>query len=283
MWRRPGAALGRARDLALGAQALRRSLRPGPALSIAGDIGPHRRWATAATTLQELTAIRRAFGGTVNDVVLAVITAAFRDLLLARGDPVEGVEVHSLVPVSVRSADDHSPNNQVATMFANLPVGVADPVERLDAVRHHLDQLKSSHEADASDALFELAGWTPPAVYALALRSASVAMRRLPQHNVHTVTTNVPGPQFPLYALGRELLEYLPYVPLSQGARIGVAIVSYNGQVRFGVTGDYDTMPEVPWFCTRIEAAVAELAARAQRTETRARATRRSTKRARAS
>ena len=77
---------------------------------------------------------------------------------------------------------------------------------------------------------------------------------------MHTVTTNVPGPQYPLYALGREMIEYLPFVPLSQGVRIGVAILSYNGQVRFGVTGDYDTVPEVDWFCQRIEAAVQELA-----------------------
>ena len=277
MWRRPRATLDRLRDITRGAQALQQSLRPAPALSITGDIGPHRRWATAATTLADLKAIRTALGGTVNDIVLAAITGAFRDLLLERGDPVDGVELHTLVPVSVRTADDHAPNNQVATMFAHLPVGIADPVARLDAVRHHLDDLKSSHEADASDALLELAGWTPPAMYALMLRSASVAMRRLPQRRVHTVATNVPGPQFPLYALGRELLEYLPYVPLSQGARLGVAIVSYNGQVRFGITGDYDTMPEVTWFGTRIEAALGELAERA------ARATRRSTRRARAS
>ena len=88
-------------------------------------------------------------------------------------------------------------------------------------------------------------------------------MRRVAQRSVNTVTTNVPGPTSPLYALGRKLLEYLPFVPLSQGVRIGVAILSYNGQVRFGVTGDYDTVPEVPWFCARIEAAIAELSERA--------------------
>lgn len=261
--RRPGAALGRMLDVARGAQALQRSLRSAAALSITGDIGPHRRWATAATTLAEIKAIRSVLGGTVNDIVLTAITSAFRDLLLERGETVDGVELHTLVPVSVRATDDHSPNNQVATMFASLPVGIADPVERLAAVRAHLAELKFSHEADTSEALFAIAGWAPPALYALLLRSASIAMRRLPQHTVHTVTTNVPGPQFPLFALGRELLEYLPYVPLSQGARIGVAIISYNDQVRFGVTGDYDTVPEVAWFGTRIEAAITELADRA--------------------
>jgi len=96
------------------------------------------------------------------------------------------------------------------------------------------------------------------------LRWGAAALRRSPQRNVNTVTTNVPGPQFPLYALGREMVEYLPFVPLAQGVRIGVAILSYNGQVRFGVTGDYDTVPEVAWFCSRIEACIGELTERAQ-------------------
>jgi diacylglycerol O-acyltransferase len=248
-------------DVAHGGLALSRDLRPAPALSIEGAIGPHRRWAFARTTLDELKAIRGVLGGTVNDVILAVITSAFRDLLLARGDPVDGMVVRSLVPVSVRLAGDRTQNNQVAAMIAELPVGFADPVERLEAVQRHMTSLKASHETEASGALNSLARFTPPMLYALGLRSATVAVRRVPQRNVNTVTTNVPGPPMPLYALGRELLEYLPFVPLSQGVRLGVAILSYNGGVRFGVTGDYDTMPEVEWFGQRIEAAVAELVA----------------------
>ena len=148
-------------------------------------------------------------------------------------------------------------------MIAELPVGVADPVERLEATRRQMDTLKASHQAEASETMYSLAGFAPPMLYAVALRSATAALRRLPQRSVHTVTTNVPGPQYPLYALGREMVEYLPFVPLSQGVRIGVAILSYNGQVRFGVTGDYDTVPEVDWFCRRIEAGIAELTERA--------------------
>jgi diacylglycerol O-acyltransferase len=250
-------------DVASGGLALSRELRPAPSLSIEGAIGPHRRWAFARTSLDELKEIRRVLGGTVNDVILSVITSAFRDLLLARGDPVDDVAVRSLVPVSVRTADDRTQNNQVAAMIAELPVGIADPVERLEAIQRHMATLKGSHEADASDALNSLARFTPPMLYALGLRSATAAVRRVPQRNVNTVTTNVPGPPMPLYALGRELVEYLPFVPLSQGVRLGIAILSYNGGVRFGVTGDYDTVPEVEWFCQRIEAAVAELVARA--------------------
>jgi WS/DGAT/MGAT family acyltransferase len=250
-----------------GALALGRELQPAPTLSIEGAIGPHRRWAAARAHLDELKAIRGALGGTVNDVVLAVIAGAFRDLLLARGDPVDGAVLRSLVPVSRRAADDHTASNQVSVIIAELPVGVADPVERLAATRREMDTLKASHQADASDALNSLVGFTPPMLYAFGLRSVAAAMRRAPQRSVNTVTTNVPGPQYPLYALGREMLEYLPYVPVSQGVRIGVAILSYNGQVRFGVTGDYDTMPEVDWFCRRIEAGIAELAVTAKRDE----------------
>ncbi len=265
--RRPLRTVSSFRDLVQGGIAFGRDLRPTPALSIEGAIGPHRRWAVARTSLAELRAIRGVLGGTVNDVVLAAITGAFRDLLLERGERVEGVALRSLVPVSVRAPDDHTPNNQVAAMVAELPVGIADPVDRFAAIHEHLAALKASHQAEASEAMNALAGLTPPLLTALGLRLATAAMRRVPQRNVNTVTTNVPGPPSALYALGREMLEYLPYVPLSQGVRIGVAILSYNGQVRFGVTGDYDTVPEVQWFCGRIEACVAELGERAASVE----------------
>ena len=260
---RPRESYSALRSIANGAVALTRGLQPAPMLSIGGAIGPHRRWATARADLDELKAIRRTFGGTVNDVVLAAIAGAFRDLLLARGEPVDGATVRTLVPVSVRAAGDHTANNQVSAIIARLEVGVADPVERLDATRRQMEALKASHEADAGEFLSTLAGFTPPMIQALGLRSVAAWLRRVPLNTVNTVTTNVPGPQYPLYALGREMVEYLPYVPLSQGVRLGVAILSYNGLVRFGITGDYDTMPEVDWFCRRIEAGIAELTERA--------------------
>jgi diacylglycerol O-acyltransferase len=259
--RRPQRAVRAARDFVQGTTELGRELRPTPNSSIDGTIGPHRRWAVARTSLDEVREIRREFGGTVNDVVLAAITGAFRDLLLERGERVD-VELRSLVPMSVRSAGDHAPSNQVAMMIAELPVGIADPIERLTEIVSRMAALKASHRAQASGTMNSLAGFTPPMLYALGLRSASAALRHVPLRSVHTVTTNVPGPRTPLYALGREMLEYLPFVPLSQGVRIGVAILSYNGQIRFGVTGDYDTVPEVPWFCSRIEACMAELGER---------------------
>jgi WS/DGAT/MGAT family acyltransferase len=258
--RRPRAAATALWDSMQGAVAIGRELVPAPALSIEGPIGPHRRWASGRASLEDLKQIRGVLGGTVNDVVLAVITGAFRDLLVSRGDPVDHVVLRSLVPVSVRPTDDHTANNQVSASIVELPIGVADPLERLEATRRQMDALKASHQADASGAVTSMAAFTAPMLYALGLRSGTTASRYLSQRSVNTVTTNVPGPRYPLYALGREMLEYLPFVPISQGVRIGVSILSYNGKVRFGVTGDYDTMPEVEWFCRRIEAGVAELA-----------------------
>jgi WS/DGAT/MGAT family acyltransferase len=220
----------------------------------------------ARAELAELKAVRSALGGTVNDVILAVITGAFRDLLIARGDAIDGGVLRTLVPVSLRAAGDHTSNNQVSAIIAELPIGVADPVRRLAATRLQMDGLKSSHQVEAGEVVMSLVGLVPPTLYAVALQTATAALRRFPQRSVHTVTTNVPGPRTPLHALGREMLEYLPFVPLSQGLRVGVAILSYNGQVCFGVTGDYDTVPEVDWFCTRIEAGVAELTKRARPT-----------------
>ena len=259
---RPRHVAGVVHDVVGGAMALRRDLRPASALSIEGAIGRHRRWAVARSGLEELTAVRAVLGGTINDVVLAVITGAFRELLLARGDRPEATVLRSLVPVSIRAPGDRTANNQVAAMIVELPVHVADPAERLIAVRYEMNRVKASHETAATSALGSLARFVPSMLFAFGLQSTTAVLRRAPQRRVNTVTTNVPGPQVPLYALGREMLEYLPFVPIAQGLPIGTAVISYNGQVRFGVTGDYETVPELAWFCTRIEAGISELTRR---------------------
>jgi diacylglycerol O-acyltransferase / wax synthase len=216
------------------------------ALSIKGAIGPHRAWAHADVALAEVKAVGRAFGGTVNDVVLAAITGGYRNLLIERGDDVDTAVFRSLVPVSTRRDDGHGvPDNRVSAMLYELPVGVADPVERLRLVQQQIGALKGSRMAEAGAALTEMADLAPPAAIGTVSRLASRAMRRLPQPSINTVTTNVPGPQFPLYCLGREMVEYRPFVPIFHGLRVGTAIMSYNGRVSFGVTGDYATTPQV--------------------------------------
>jgi WS/DGAT/MGAT family acyltransferase len=243
-----------------------RILVPAKPVSVDGSIGPHRRWAAARCSLDDAKTIRTAFGGSVNDVILAAITGAFRTVLIERGDPVgDDVVLRSLVPVSVRRPDDHSANNQVSLMIAELPVGIDDPLERLSAVRRQMSALKSSHQITAGSAVVATAAFLPPVLFVLGARAAMSVLRKIPQYSVNTVTTNVPGPQFPLFALGREMLEYLPFVPLSEGIRIGIAILSYNGQLTFGITGDYDTAPDVHFMAEQIEAEMTGLRTRARR------------------
>jgi diacylglycerol O-acyltransferase / wax synthase len=233
------------------------ALRPTPRTTLDGTIGPHRRWTFSATSLADVRTIRRAFGGTVNDVVLAAVTSAFRDLVVARGEEPDHVALRTLVPVSVRDETGHGVfDNRVSAIFLDLPVHVEDPLERLAAVHEQMDHLKQSHEADAGEALTHLAGAVPAALTAQATRLVSRLASRVPQRTMNTVTTNVPGPQFPLYLAGHELLEYLPFVPLGPGVRIGVAILSYNGQIRFGITGDYDTVPDIDVLADGVDAGV---------------------------
>jgi diacylglycerol O-acyltransferase len=230
-------------------------VRPPEHTALNGPIGPHRRWDWARARLSEVGEIRRALGGTVNDVVLAAIAGGFRDLLLSRGEPAEGT-VRSLVPVSVRARTDAGiPDNRVSAIFADLPVGIADPVARLRAVTAQMNRLKAAHEAEAGEALTSLAGFAPEVVLSLGGRLGT----RAPQRNVTTVTTNVPGPQVALYLAGRRMLETFPYVPLGGHVRIGVAIYSYDGGLGFGVTGDYDAAPDIGVLCAGIERAVGDL------------------------
>ena len=239
-------------------------LRPPRASSLNGPIGPHRRWDVARSRLSEVKLIRNAFGGTVNDVVLTAIAGGFRELLASRGERTDRV-VRSLVPVSVHPADEHGEyNNRVSAIFADLPVGIEDPVERLVSMTRQMEHLKRSHEAVAGDVLVGLSGFAPAMLLTLALRVAT----RMPQRSVNTVTTNVPGPQRPLYAAGRRMLECFPYVPLAGHVRVGVAIFSYDGALGFGVTGDFDRAPDIGVLCRGIECSIAELveAARARQT-----------------
>lgn len=243
-------------DLRTGMPTLAKVATPVTGVELNGPIGPHRRWDRARTQLADVKKVRAAHGGTVNDVVLTVIARGFRDLLLSRGAPVEDRIVRTLVPVSVRAPDQKGvPNNQVSAMFADLPVGLDDPVDTLASIRAQMDGLKESKQAVAAEVLSSMAGFAPPVWLAMGARAAA----RATQTNVNTVTTNVPGPQTPMYARGRRMIEAFPYVPLSNGVRVGVAIFSYDGQLNYGVTGDYDTAPDIDVVCRGIEAGMQQL------------------------
>ena len=254
-------------DVAKGVRSLSGLVSRTPESTLNGPIGPHVRWAWARSTLADVKLVRAGLGGTVNDVVLAAITNGFRELLQSRGESTDRV-VRTLVPVSVRAKGSGGPaggdgtfNNKVSAMFAALPVSIDDPRERLDAIRAQMADLKESNQAVAGEALTSLTGFAPPELLALGTRVFS----RIPQRNVNTVTTNVPGPQFPLYAAGRKMLEAFPYVPLAGSVRIGVAIFSYNGMISFGVTGDYDTTEDIAVLCDGIEQGMAEMIKLAER------------------
>lgn len=261
----PRHAVEQAREAAKGLAGLAGLIRPTPPSSLNGPIGPHRRYAWATTSVDDIKRIRKSLGGTFNDVVLAAITGGFRALLESRGEPTDRI-LRTMVPVSVRPRDargvavgDGSMANRVSAMFAELPVAMADPVARLHSLSAQLADLKDSRQAVAGEALTSLSGFAPPALLALGARIATKAAQR----NVNTVTTNVPGPQIPLYVLGRKMLSAYPYVPLAGQIRIGIAIFSYDGQVTFGVTGDYDSAPDIDVLCRGIEAEMNALSAAA--------------------
>ena len=235
-----------AASTATGALRFTESLSPTGPLSIEGPVGPHRVWAHASASLAAVKTVRTAFGGTVNDVVLAAVSGGYRALLLERGDDVETATVRSLVPVSTRSEDARGvPDNRVSALFIDLPVHVADPVDRLQAVREQMAGLKTSGIAEAGQVMASASDLVPPMVLGAVSRTVIRSMHRFWQQSLNTVTTNVPGPQLPLYCLGHEMLEYRPFVPISHGLRVGTAILSYNDRLFFGVTGDYRTMPDV--------------------------------------
>ena len=243
-----------------------RHLGSTPPLSIEGTIGPHRVWAHSSASLDDVRRIRKEFGGTINDVVLAAVTNGYRELLRSRGEDLTTAVVRTLVPVSVRSESARGTfDNRVSAILYELPVAVDDPVERLWKVEHEMDALKASHMADAGDLVTTLGNLAPPMLVGTLSRLGTRLMHQLPQRSVNTVTTNVPGPQFPLYCLGRRMLEYRPFVPISHGVRVGTAILSYDGNLAFGVTGDYDSAPDVDVLAQAIATGIDELRERAEK------------------
>ncbi len=257
----PRLAWHQAAEIARGFTSMAGVVRPTPLSSLNGPLGPHRRYAWAGTTVDEVKRVRKSLGGTFNDVVLAAITRGLRDLLLERSESVDRV-VRTLVPVSVRPRDasgmavgDGTLANRVSAMFAELPVGIDDPVERLASITTQMAGLKDSNEAVAAEALTSLSGFAPPMLLALGMRLAT----RVAQRNVNTVTTNVPWPQFPLYVRGRRMQKAYPYVPLASQVRVGVAIFSYDGQVTFGITADRDSTPDLDVLVRGIERGMTEL------------------------
>jgi diacylglycerol O-acyltransferase len=257
----PGPTLAAARDSveALGEVAWQ-GLNPAPDTPLNVPIGPHRRILWVENELADFKEIKNALGGTVNDVVLAVVTAAMRRWLRSRGVRTEGLELRALVPVSIRSESDHSgTGNQIAAMRGPLPVYCDEPLECLKIVREEMQGLKESKQALGAEVIAGLQDFAPPTLLAQASRlNFSTRLFNL-------IVTNVPGPQFPLYLLGREMLEIVPIAFLPENHALAIAIMSYNGKVDFGLLGDYDAMSDLEEFGQMLEESLAELLKQARK------------------
>src|SRR5918992_2619691 len=244
------------RDAAVGVGAMAwAGLNPAPPSPYNRPIGPHRRFTWTRAQLADLKAIKNELGGTVNDVVLTTVTGGLGRHLRRRGHDTDGLELKAMVPVSVRSDLEHGElGNRVAAMMAPLPVWCQEPLARLEIVHESMGHLKEGGQAVGAQVLTQLTGFASPTVMGQAARLFSR------QRYFNLVVTNVPGPQLPLYLMGREMLEPFPMVPLAENQALGVAIMSYNGRINFGLVGDYDAMADLDQLARDFQASLAELA-----------------------
>jgi diacylglycerol O-acyltransferase / wax synthase len=217
-------------------------------------IGTHRRVLWIDCELAELKEIKNGLGGTVNDVFLAIVSGALARWLEARGIRTEGLELRGAVPVSIRTEDQQGElGNKITIMVGRLPTYAKDPAERLRIVSEQMKHLKESKQAMGAEAIARLEDFAPPTVFARASRL------HFSTRLYNVLVTNVPGPQFPLYLLGRELEEFIPVAFLAPNQALAIAVFSYNGAVKIGLIADYDAMPDLDELGGHIEAATAEL------------------------
>jgi diacylglycerol O-acyltransferase / wax synthase len=257
---RPATSLNLARDALEGlGELVWAGLNPAPETPLNVPIGPHRRYAVVRQQLADYKEVKDALGGTVNDVVLTVVSGALAQWLQARGVRTEGLEMRALVPVSVRTkAQRHTLGNQLTVMRAPLPVYIEDPIARLRYIRAAMDGLKESKQAVGAATLAAVNSLAPPTILAQASRlNFSTRLFNL-------LVTNIPGPQLPLYLLGRQLHDLFPVAFLPENHALAIAIMSYNGGLDYGLLGDYDAMPDIDLVAEGIEASLGVLLAAAR-------------------
>jgi WS/DGAT/MGAT family acyltransferase len=254
--RAPRRAVSQVREglVSVGATTIAGVKSPAPPSPFNVDIGPHRRYTFIDADLARFKAIKDSLGGTLNDAVLTSVSLALGRYLRRQGIDTKGLVLKAMVPVSVRTkAQKGALGNQVAAMWAPLPVGVERPAECLREVATAMEDLKKSGQAVGAQVLTNLAGFAPPTILSQAARLQAR------QQFFNLVVTNVPGPQFPLYLLGRELLGLYPVVPLAQRQALGIAVMSYNGHLGFGLLGDYDALPQLDAIAEDMKWAIASL------------------------
>ena len=233
-------------------------LQPAPPSRFNVPIGPHRRFTWVHADLSEFKSIKNVLGGTVNDVVVAAVSGGLGRYLRSHGEDTEGRELTAMVPVSVRADVERGAlGNRVAAMWAPLPVGILDPVRRLRTVSESMGELKESGQAVGAQVLTRLSGFAPTTIMSQAARLQAR------QRMFNLVVTNVPGPQIPLYVQGRQLQALYPMVPLAENTTLGIAIMSYNGQLNFGLSADYDALADLEILAEHLRASIDELLAAA--------------------
>jgi WS/DGAT/MGAT family acyltransferase len=252
---RPTAALNRVRDASEGVgEIVWAVLNPAPESPLNAEIGPHRRFAVVRHRLSDYKQVKDAMGGTVNDVVLSVVSGAMAGWLHGRGIRTEGLEMRALVPVSVRTqAERGTLGNKLAAMRGPLPVYISDPVARLRYVKKAMDGLKESKQAVGAATIAAVNDLAPPTILAQASR-LNFSTRLF-----NMIVTNIPGPQFPLYVLGRELQDLFPIAFLPRGHALAVAIMSYNGELCYGLLGDYDLLDDIDVIASGLDRSLSEL------------------------
>lgn len=230
------------------------SLAPAPSSPLNQLAGPHRRYSGVRTQISDLRLVKNTFGGSINDVVVTIVTGALRKWLLSRGVRTEGLELRALVPVSVRAdAQRGEFGNKLAVMQGPLPVYVDDALDRYLIVRQAMDELKASGQALGAGVLASVQNLAPPTLLAQASRL------QFSTHFFNLLVTNVPGPQLPLYMVGRKLLDIFPIAFLPNGHGLSVAVFSYDGGMDFGLLADFDTIPDLDVISDGITESLAEL------------------------
>lgn len=228
-----------------------------PPSSLNQPLGPHRIFEMLRLDLAGVKRIKSGLGGTVNDVILAIVAGSLRSLLERRGDPL--VDLRVMVPVSVRKPEARGQlGNQVTAMFCSLPISEPDPLKRLERIRAEMRGLKESRQAVGALALTRLGEFAPPTLVAQAARLDAAT------RFINLVVTNVPGPQVPLYLLEAKLLQCYPMVPLAANQNLGIALLSYNGGIDVGLLGDADRMRDLPALSSAMRTAHDELLALAK-------------------
>ncbi len=258
--RHPAGSVRRVAEVGQGLVSFARSTvsRPAPPTMLNRRPSSSRRLATASIDLEDVKAVKDTFGTTVNDVVLSMVGDALGRYLRMHDQATEGLRLRTMVPVSVRTADEqHSLGNRVTSVFVDIPVGEMDPVERLRACHGTMSGIKASHSALGADTLLELAHLAPPPLH------AEGARRMLQARLYNVLVTNVPGPQVPIYCLGARLQAAYPFVPLTVTQTLGIGVMSLDGRMHFGFTADWGARPDVDVLGDLVAGALSDLLASA--------------------